>query len=120
METTHAEPSLLARQAADYPRVHRSRRNLLLHAITNPVFLVGNVLAVLAPFFGAWWLALAGLVAMATAMIAQGIGHRGEVEPPLPFRSGAEAVARIFAEQWIAFPRFVRTGGFARAWRAGE
>ena len=34
-----------------------------------------------------------------------------------PFTSPANAVARIFCEQWITFPRFVLSGGWYRALR---
>jgi hypothetical protein len=27
-------------------------------------------------------------------------------------------IARLLVEQWITFPRFVVSGGFARAWRS--
>ena len=27
---------------------------------------------------------------------------------------------RILAEQWITFPRYVLSGGFARAWRSAR
>ena len=60
---------------------------------------------------------LAGLVAMAVAMALQGKGHRLEQEPPARFRSPLDVIARIFAEQLVTFPRFVLSGGFARAWR---
>jgi hypothetical protein len=44
--------------------------------------------------------------------------HRFEPEPPAPFRSRLDFAARLFSEQWVTFPRFVLSGGFARAWRA--
>lgn len=28
-----------------------------------------------------------------------------------------DVVVRIFTEQWVKFPRFVASGGFARAWK---
>ncbi|HUB08796.1 MAG TPA: terminase [Myxococcales bacterium] len=109
---------LLAWQWSLYPSAHADRRNLLIHALTVPFFLAGT-LGVLS----AWrspWLALGGVAAMAGAMALQGRGHAREGVAPVPFAGPADALTRIFAEQWITFPRFVLGGGFARAWRAAE
>ncbi|MFY0580939.1 hypothetical protein ACN28S_47860 [Cystobacter fuscus] len=70
-----------------------------------------------APFTSFAW-ALPGVVAMVGAMAAQGRGHRMESVAPVPFRGPWDVLARIFAEQWVTFPRFVLSGGFARARRA--
>jgi hypothetical protein len=51
-------------------------------------------------------------------MAVQGRGHRLEKNAPVPFRGPLDVLARIFVEQWVTFPRFVLSGGFARAWRA--
>ena len=61
-----------------------------------------------------FWPALAGVV---VAVAAQGRGHKIEARPPAPFRSPLDVVARLLVEQLITFPRFVLSGGFARAWR---
>jgi hypothetical protein len=39
---------------------------------------------------------------------------------PVPFRGPLDVLVRIFAEQFVTFPRFVLTGGLARAWRRGD
>jgi hypothetical protein len=57
---------------------------------------------------------------MALAVALQGRGHAVERTSPAPFRGPLDVVARLFAEQWITFPRFVLSGGFARAWRASS
>jgi len=62
-------------------------------------------------------LALAGLAAMGISIALQGRGHRGEATPPEPFTSPMNALARIFLEQWLTFPRFVLSGGWLRALR---
>lgn len=59
-----------------------------------------------------------GVSAMALAMVAQGRGHAIEASPPIPFAGPADALGRIFLEQLVNFPRFVLTGGLAKAWRA--
>jgi hypothetical protein len=108
--------SLMTWQWAHYPSGHRARRNLLLHLLTVPLFQAGTVALVAAPWRSGW-LALAGLVAIALAMAAQGRGHRGEATAPLPFAGPLDAIARILVEQWVTFPRYLLSGRFAQAWR---
>jgi hypothetical protein len=111
---------LLAWQLAGYPEVHRDRRNLLLHAVTEPVFVAG-ALSVPGSLLGGHPLgAISGVAAMVVVMVLQGRGHALEASPPAPFRGPLDVVARIFAEQLVTFPRFVLGGGFARAWRAAS
>jgi hypothetical protein len=107
---------LLAWQWSLYPEGHRNRANLLVHAVTNPLFLSGNIALVASPFIGVWF-APGGLVAMALAMALQGRTHKLEQTPPVPFAGPLEVLGRIFAEQWIQFPRYVLSGGFFRALR---
>jgi hypothetical protein len=109
----HAKPSLLELQWAAYPHAHRNRKNLILHLAAVPLFMVGTVTVATSPFTGGSS-AIAGLVAMALAMAVQGVGHRQEVSPPPPFRNKLDAMLRIFAEQWITFPRFVMNGGLSK------
>jgi len=108
---------LIGWQWKGYPRYHRSRINLVLHIIFVPVFLVGNVALVAAIVRGT----LVGTVIAMTAIIAsiavQGRGHRWEAIPPEPFGSFSNALARIFCEQWVTFPRFVLSGGWSNALR---
>lgn len=106
---------LLQWQWEGYPRYHQSRRNLLLHIVVVPLFLVGNVALVGGLIQGAWAYALAGAVAMVVSVALQGRGHKTEENPPEPFTSPAQAVSRIFLEQWVNFPRFVLSGGWLRA-----
>src|SRR5687768_1264453 len=101
-------PSLMAWQWASYTNAHRSRTNLVIHAITNPLFLAGCLTLLAAPILSPW-LALGGL-ALPIAIGLQGVGHRREEHPPAPFRGPVDVVARIFLEQWVTFPRFVLTG----------
>jgi len=108
---------LLRWQWQGYPRYHQSRANLLLHVVLVPVFVIGNAIVVLALAQGSWLAALFALGAMVVSVALQGRGHRQETTPPEPFTSPANAVARIFCEQWITFPRFVLSGGWSRALR---
>ena len=110
---------LLAWQWAQYAAGHQDRRNLWLHVATAPVFMAGTVAVAAAPFV--WgWLALGGAVAMLGAMAAQGRGHKRESSAPAPFRGPLDVVARIFAEQWITFPRYVLSGALFRVLRASH
>lgn len=114
-------PSLLAWQWRGYADYHGSRRNLVIHLVTQPVFVTGFFCVLGAPFTGSLagiaGSALGGLVMMAVAMIAQGRGHAMEAAPPIPFAGAGDAVGRIFLEQLVNFPRFVLSGGLAKAWR---
>lgn len=108
-------PSLLDVQHAGYARYHQSRANLLLHIVFVPLFLVGNITLLVALFERRWLLALAAVVLTFFALAVQGRGHRGEAVPPEPFTSPRNAIARIFLEQWVTFPRFVLSGGWRQA-----
>jgi hypothetical protein len=112
-------PNLLAWQWNGYPEFHGSRKNLLLHVLTNPLFIFGFLAIVTSPWTR-WHCAVGGLVLMALVMIVQGRGHKMEKNPPIPFNGPLDVAGRIFFEQLINFPRFVLTGGFARAWKASS
>jgi hypothetical protein len=112
------EGGLVRWQWSLYPDGHRDRRNLAIHAITVPLFVAGSATLPLAAFAGVWWAAGSSLLLMIGALAAQGRGHKLESTAPVPFRSPIDAVARLFVEQWITFPRYVLSGQFARAWRA--
>lgn len=109
---------LLAWQFEHYSQGHADRTNLVLHAVSVPLCvlaLAGVPLALVAlrPGLAALALALAAL-----AVAVQGRGHRRERHAPAPFLSRGDLFARLLAEQFVTFPRFVLSGGFARAWRA--
>jgi len=116
-QTEGQSAGLLAWQWAGYARFHQSRANLLLHIVLVPLFLAGNVALVVGLIRLSWIEALTGIALMAFSMALQGRGHRGEPVPPIPFAGPANALIRILLEQWITFPRFVLTGGWARALR---
>ena len=110
---------LLAWQWKQYPEGHTRRRNLVIHILTVPVFQLGSLVLLGSIVMGAW-AALIGIGLMAVAMAAQGRGHAAEPQPPARFLGPLDVLARILAEQWITFPRFVRSGGFGRAWEASS
>jgi hypothetical protein len=114
------DQGLLAWQWSLYRDGHRDRRNLALHLATVPMFLAGTLAIPAGIVLGPWWLSIVGLAGMVAAIAAQGRGHRGEAVAPVPFRGPGDVIARLFVEQWITFPRYVLSGGLARAWRAGS
>ena len=108
---------LLRWQWDGYARYHRSRVNLFIHIIAVPVFLLATVGMVTALPQQSLW---PGIVSIAAAMVSvalQGRGHKRERVPPEPFTGPANAISRIFVEQWVTFPRFVLSGGWVRALR---
>ncbi len=113
------EGGLLQWQLSLYSGNHTTRANLVVHVVTVPWFWMGTLALVGSPVTG-WPSAVGGLVAMVLAVFLQGRTHAGEPTPPVPFRGPLDVVARIFAEQWITFPRYLFGGGFAKAWRASH
>lgn len=110
-------PELIRHQQQHYPRFHRSARNVRLHLLTVPVFQAGSLALLLSPWLG-WVAAVAGLAACMLALAAQGKGHREEPVPPEPFSGPLNFIARLLAEQWLAFPRFVLAGGWRVAFES--
>jgi hypothetical protein len=108
---------LLRRQWEAYARYHQSRGNLLLHIFFVPMFLLGNLVLLIALIEGRWLAALGGVLATVLALALQGRGHRQESIPPEPFTGPGNALARILLEQWVTFPRFVLSGGWSNAMR---
>ena len=108
------EGGLLAWQWRGYAEAHRDRANLLLHMLGVPVFIAG-VLAMLAlAFRGAWTGAAISAIVAVAGFAVQAVGHRRERNGPAPFRGPADFAARVVAEQFITFPRFVLSGGWLR------
>jgi hypothetical protein len=116
-DPNHRPDGLLAWQWSLYPGGHTTRVNLLIHILTVPIFEIGTLVALSSIATGLKFTAT-GLLMMVGAMALQGRGHATEPQPPFPFLGPRDVLARIMAEQWIAFPRFVIGGGFARAWAA--
>jgi len=111
---------LLKWQWGGYSRYHSSRANLLLHIVLVPLFIVANIAAVVALAERAWLVSALAIAAMVVSVALQGRGHSQEQMPPEPFTGPANALARIFLEQWVTFPRFVLSGGWSHAMRAAR
>ena len=99
-------------QWSGYSAAHQNRINLLLHLIAVPLFMSATLLAIYA-LVGFSFSALAGAaLGFLVSLIIQGRGHKLEATQPEPFKGGSDFIVRLFAEQWITFPRFVLTGGW--------
>lgn len=95
------------RQWEGYPPSHTRLANLLLHAVGVPAFLLGNCVLILSlATLNARWAGL-GLLAMLGGFAAQIFGHGLEPRRPPSFASPSDAIARIFVEQWVTFPRYL-------------
>jgi uncharacterized membrane protein YGL010W len=112
-------PNLVAWQWKGYPEFHGDRKNLLLHALSNPLFIAGAIALVTTPLTR-WHCGVGGVALMVVAMVIQGRGHKLEQNPPIPFDGPLDVAGRIFIEQLFNFPRFVLSGGFGRAWKAAS
>jgi len=115
------EPEQNPFSMTDYAHFHGNRLNLVIHALMVPVFLasplalVGNLIA------GRWLGAMALAGGRVLSLALQRIGSGREVHPPLPFQGPGDFRERTFAEQFLRFPLFVRSGEWKRAWaRAGR
>ena len=112
-------PRLLAWQWSDYSAKHRDPTNLLLHIVAVPLFDLGTIALLVGAAGGSGRAAVLGLAGMVAAVVLEGRGHRRERETPTPFAGPIDFVSRFFVEQWITFPRFVLSGGWARNLRLG-
>lgn len=112
---------LLSWQWSAYPATHRRRINLLIHLVTWPFFVSGVLMILTGMLSLQPDYAIIGLLAAAGATIAQLRSHRFEPQSLRPFDGPFDLMSRFLAEQFITFPRFLFSGGFARAWReAGD
>ena len=59
-----AVAELLRWQWEGYQKYHQSKSNLLIHIFVVPLFLLGNVVEIVALTQLSWWLAISGLLAM--------------------------------------------------------
>ncbi len=103
-----------------YPHFHQDRVNLAIHLVMVPLFVAGVVGAVWGAALGRWTWTAACAVLPVLSLAAQGIGHRREPNPPLPFEGAGNFVKRNFLEQFFRFPSFVLTRGCLEAWRAAD
>ncbi|MGL6289079.1 MAG: hypothetical protein ACRC2H_00155 [Silanimonas sp.] len=108
------EGGLLAWQFRDYAERHQDKLNLWLHLYAVPAFIAGALAAVLNLLALSVVGVLASLAFVVAAFLVQGLGHKREPVAPLPFDGPGDFLMRVFAEQFITFPRFVLSGGWMR------
>ena len=108
------EGGLLAWQWRGYSRYHRNPGNLLIHIVAVPMFIAGILAAVALALQAQWFGALLALAVAVVAFALQGLGHNRERIAPEPYSGVGDFVARVLAEQFITFPRFVLMGQWAR------
>ena len=114
MADNEREGGLLDWQWRGYSRNHRDRANLLIHMLGVPLFIAGTLAFVTQATRAQWFGAAIAILAAVVAFAVQGIGHKRERVAPEPFTGPADFIARVFAEQFITFPRFVLMGQWAR------
>jgi uncharacterized membrane protein YGL010W len=114
-------PNQLARwQWADYDQFHQDSGNRAIHGVAVPLVWLGTVGLLVALANGAWPWMLPGAAAVVLGMALQGMGHKREARPPIPFSSPTNAIARLLMEQFFTYPRFVLSGrAFSRKSSAG-
>ncbi|MCS3902858.1 hypothetical protein J2T55_000866 [Methylohalomonas lacus] len=108
---------LLRWQWSAYPSTHTHRVNLLVHVVTWPFFVSGSLMIVAGIILLQPALTLLGLLGTSGAAMAQLQSHRFEPQAPARFSSPWDLIRRFLAEQFVTFPRFLLSGGFAAAWR---
>jgi uncharacterized membrane protein YGL010W len=108
------EGGIMAWQWSGYDRNHRDVANLWLHFVAVPAFVAGALAFVTLTLHARWFAAGLSLALMVVAFAVQGLGHKREAEPPVPFDGPFDFLARVFVEQFITFPRFVLSGGWMR------
>jgi uncharacterized membrane protein YGL010W len=114
MASNERDGGLLAWQWRYYSRNHRDRANLLIHMLAVPVFIAGVLAFATQALKAQWFGAAVSAVVAVAAFAVQGIGHKRERVAPELFAGPGDFVARVFAEQFITFPRFVLMGQWAR------
>ncbi|NMM39420.1 terminase [Pseudoalteromonas arctica] len=103
-----------------YSKFHQSRKNLLIHIVFVPLFVIGFASFLLSLLWCDLSSALSSLFIMALSFGLQGMGHSKEIHPAEPFTSFKNAVIRIVLEQFYTFPKFVFTGRWYRAFQDPE
>jgi hypothetical protein len=106
---------LIQWQWEGYTEFHCSKLNLLVHIVLVPCFICANLYLIYSLINGYYLFALFSSAGMGLSIGLQGVGHKREAQPSIPFTGAFNAVSRLLVEQWISFPRFVLSGGWWRA-----
>ncbi len=104
-------PQLVAWAWRETPPVHRNARNLAIHIVAVPLFVLGHVL-LLGGVLASGWFAGAGLLCIVVSIAAQGFGHSLEQQQVHSFTGPRDFLRRLYAEQFCNFWRFLFTGNW--------
>jgi hypothetical protein len=102
-------PELVAWAWRETPPVHRNARNLAIHIVAVPLFVLGHAL-LLGGVLASGWLAVAGVLCILVSIAAQGFGHSLERQQVHSFTGPRDFLRRLYAEQFFNFWRFLFTG----------
>ena len=106
--------NLPAWQYATYSEFHGSKANVVIHVITVPIFWAGLGILLSSVILLSWQRALLGAGLLLVPLVLQGIGHKQEEKPPIPFEGPDDFLSRFCVEQLVTFPRWIarrRAGG---------
>jgi hypothetical protein len=93
--------------SSDYARFHQNRKNLLIHILAVPLFVVCLVTSVWLLVSGQYLSALLWFLGTVLSLALQGVGHKLEPVPPEPFHGPLNFLQRILLEQFYRFWVFV-------------
>ncbi len=98
-----------------YAKNHENKLNLIIHLFAVPLFIGGNIGALVCIVQEQPIYALAAIALIPISLMLQGLGHKMEEMQPAPFKGPLNFIRRIYIEQFITFPCFFLTG---KIWKA--
>src|SRR5438309_10694502 len=101
---------LLTWQWQGYARYHQNTTSLLLHIVAVPLFIVANVLLIVAVVKVSLGLLALAVLGIVVSVIVQGPGDKLERVRPEPFTGPTNAMGRRSLERSVAFRTIVLSG----------
>ena len=95
-----------------YAKYHQDKVNLLIHIFAVALFWLAAITLIVGAARVSIISVILAIVALFISLVLQGIGHKKEINPTVPFASKSDFIKRFLCEQFINFPRFVLTGGW--------
>jgi len=114
------EGGVLAWQWRGYSRTHRDRVNLVIHMLTVPAFIAGSLAALTQGTHANWYGAGIAVIVVLAAFALQAASNKRERVAAEPYAGSVDFITRVFAEQYVTFPRFVLMGQWARNLAEGQ
>lgn len=112
-------PELLSWAWKETPPVHENGKNLLIHIVAVPLFVLGHILLVAGILISPWWL-VASILSIVLSLSAQKVGHSLERKQVPPFTGAGDFLRRLYAEQFCNFWRFLFSGQWYASYRASR